>query len=206
LRKSDQKDSAGDKDNNGYLLTAEHTQNGVFGGFNRLALQFGKDAGAVARGANAFQFSPDSQRMWRVVEQIMVQPSSRWSMMATALYEQSRVKPAGGSEVRQSWMSAGFRSYAHWSHYLSSAVELGHDQIRYDGGANDGLRPRLTKLTVAPLVIKAGPSFTSRPELRVFATFAKWNRDANAAAGGDFTGNLGITSGRTIGAQVEAWW
>jgi len=142
----------------------------------RPGLQFGKDASAVARGANAFQFSPDSQRMWRVVEQVMVQPSSRWSMMATALYEQSRINPAGGTEVKQSWMSAGFRTYAHWSHYLSSAVELGHDQIRYDGGANDGLRPRLTKLTVAPLVIKAGPGFSTRPELRVFATFAKWNK------------------------------
>lgn len=212
LRKSDQKDSVDDKDRNGYLLTAEHTQNGVLGGFNRLALQFGKDAGAAARGANAFQFSPDSQRMWRIVEQFMVQPSNRWSMMATAIYEQAKMSPNGGEEVKQSWASAGFRTYAHWSHYISSAVELGHDQTRYNGGPNDGLRPKLTKLTIAPVILKVGPTFTSRPELRLFATFAKWNKDANLAAGGnivtggDFTGNLGITSGRTIGAQLEASW
>lgn len=212
LRRGDQKDSVDDKDRNGYLLTAEHTQNGVFGGFNRFAVQYGKDAGAVAGGANAFQFSPDSRQMWRVVEQVLVQPSDKWSMMATALYERSRSEPSGADGETRTWFSAGLRTYAHWSRYWSSAVELGHDQLRYSGGANDGRKARLDKLTIAPIILKAGPTFASRPELRVFATFARWNDDANAVAGGnivtggDFSNDPRITSGRTIGAQVEAWW
>jgi len=95
-----------------------------------------------------------------------------------------------------------------WSEHLGSAVELSLDRVKYNGGETGNLR----KVTIAPVVVRAGRGAFSRPELRLFATFASWNSAANAAAatgnlvtGGDFTGSS-ATSGRTIGVQAEAWW
>ena len=95
----------------------------------------------------------------------------------------------------------------HWSEHLTSTAEVSLDRVKYNGGSTGSLR----KVTLAPVVVRAGRGPWSRPELRLFATFASWNSEANAAAGGnlvsgsDFTGSS-ATSGRTIGAQVEAWW
>jgi maltoporin len=69
--------------------------------------------------------------------------------------------------------------------------------------------------TLAPLPGPGG-SFFVRPELRVFMTYATWNKAAQAAgAMGQgtcaATGTSGSvfdcsTNGFTFGAQVEAWW
>jgi len=69
-----------------------------------------------------------------------------------------------------------------------------------------------------PLIIRPGTGAYTRPELRLFATWATWNDAANAAAAvlnpgqvnlvgqlpQDFTAT--VTNGWTVGAQVEAWW
>ena len=66
----------------------------------------------------------------------------------------------------------------------------------------------MTKFTIAP-TLATGPDFWNRPELRLYATHAKWNTAANAAAGPNgLTGvpaNAGKTSGTSYGLQVE-WW
>jgi maltoporin len=77
-------------------------------------------------------------------------------------------------------------------------TELGSSQYKPDGGAS----AHLTKLTIAP-TLSVGPDFWTRPELRLYATMAKWN-----TAAGNVTGQPGFagkTSGNSVGAQVE-WW
>ena len=176
-----------------------HTQNNVLGGFNRIALQYGRGVVAnLSPGAPAFGAS-SSDKAWRVVEQLMVQPEgTNWTGMGTFVYEDQIGK--------QKWISYGARPQYHFNDKWSLAVDFGHDEVKPDGGD----RRVLNKITIAPQ-ISAGRQFFSRPALRAFYTYAKWNDAAQAAApAGDTLSATGVfgssTNGSTFGIQAEAWW
>ena len=82
-------------------------------------------------------------------------------------------------------------------------AELGHDRVKPDGGDTR----TLTKLTIAPSWALA-PEFWSRPELRLFYTYARWNDAAAAAANGsgDAAGvsmaNNGLFAGANMGKML----
>ncbi|WP_028312698.1 maltoporin [Derxia gummosa] len=194
--------AAGVKGANGQFFNISHQQNGLFGepkSYNRLVLQYGR--GVVS---NLSALAPDlsassGDKSWRVVEQVLIEPESGpWNGMATAVYE--------NRENRQKWFSLGARPVYHFNQYWSLAVEAGHDQVTPEGGETR----RLDKLTIAPQ-ISAGRYFNSRPSLRLFYTYAKWNEAAQkAAVAGDTlsaTGAFGMArSGSTFGVQAETWW
>lgn len=184
----------------GHLLNIMHTQNNLMGGFNKIDLQYGKGSGVGTGGINFGAASDDT--VMRVVEQVMVQPSgTKWSGMGTVVYQDT--KSAG---VHTKWTSIGVRPIYHFHENYNLAVELGHDTVKPDGAASRSL----TKFTIAPQ-LSAGSSFWSRPVLRAFYTYAKWNSAAQAAAAAgtplSTTGVFGAnTSGSTVGFQVETWW
>lgn len=186
----------------GNLLTVMHTQGNLLGGFNKLALQYGKGSGAGTGGVNFGANEDDS--VFRITEQVMVQPSgSKWSGMGTFVYED---KKDALSATHTKWTSIGVRPVYHFAENFSLAAELGQDRVSPDGQASRSL----TKFTIAPQ-LSAGNGFWSRPVLRAYYTYAKWNDAAQAAAGaGDSLSKTGVfgaaTSGSTIGVQVEAWW
>lgn len=186
----------------GNLLTVMHTQGNVMGGFNKLALQYGKGSGAGTGGVNFGANENDS--VFRITEQVMVQPSgSKWSGMGTFVYED---KKDALSATHTKWTSIGVRPVYHFAENFSLAAELGHDRVSRAGQASRSL----TKFTIAPQ-LSAGNGFWSRPVLRAYYTYAKWNDAAQAAAGaGDALSKTGVfgaaTNGSTIGVQVEAWW
>ncbi len=188
----------------GTLASAIHTQGNFFGGFNKVALQYGTGsqssggAGGVDFGANK------DDTMIRIVEQFVFQPTgSKFSGMGTFVYQN---KKNGVSGDHAKWTSIGIRPQYHFADNMNLAVELGHDQV-----SQDGLPSRnLTKFTIAPQ-ITAGNSFWSRPALRAYYTYAKWNSAAQAAAGAgtalSSTGAFGSdTNGSTVGLQAEIWW
>ena len=61
----------------------------------------------------------------------------------------------------------------------------------------------LTKGTIA-LTAAAGRTPYSRPELRVFYTYATWNENAKGWVAYDAYGTQ--TSGSSFGIQAESWW
>ena len=66
---------------------------------------------------------------------------------------------------------------------------------------------QVNSLTIAP-TLTVGRGFWSRPELRAFVTFGKWNDAALAAV--NASNNAGAvfgssTSGMSFGLQVETW-
>lgn len=196
---SDAAKAAGIENSNGQLYNLMHTQSNVLGGFNRIALQYGRGVVAnLSPGAPAFGAS-SSDKAWRIVEQLMVQPDgTNWTGMGTFVYEDQMGK--------QKWISYGARPQYHFNDKWSLAVDFGHDEVKPDGGE----RRTLNKVTIAPQ-ISAGRQFFSRPVLRAFYTYAKWNDAAQAAApAGDAlsaTGAFGSsTNGSTFGIQAEAWW
>jgi maltoporin len=94
--------------------------------------------------------------------------------------------------------AGGRLSYALTKHF-KLVTEAGYSQLKPEGQATQ----KLTKFTIAP-TLATGPGFWNRPELRLYATTAKWNEAAAAnSANGLPTGK---TSGTSVGVQVETWW
>lgn len=198
LRFADNDPGAGFADD-GFALTVMHFQDGILGGFNKIALQYGEDLGAEDLGragsGNAANV-PDNIDSWRVVEQFLFQPSDNLSGLFTLTYEED--------DLRGDWFSVGVRPKFHFSDYFNVAIELGYDTLEPAGGGDD---LELWKIAIAPQ-ISAGRGFWARPLLRAFVNYANWNdaaRDAGLAggAGGVFGED---TEGWSIGLQAESWW
>lgn len=188
----------------GVMLTAEHTQGNVLGGFNKFAVQLGTGAAANLAAAYPDANANTKDKTYRLVEQLQWQPEgSKFSGMLTAVYQKNDKQAAGQDST---WISVGARPQYHFNDLWSVALELGQDRVKPQSGNTR----TLTKGTLA-LQVSAGKSFWARPALRFFTTHAKWNDAAQAAAAADSalssTGVFGTkTSGTTYGAQVEAWW
>jgi maltoporin len=182
---------------NGFSLMVEHTQSGVFGGFNKLAFITGTDVGAggasiptLATAADVFQGSD-----LRIIDQLYFAPEgSPISGQATVVHQQ--VKPDNGP--KQTWWSIGARPQFNFTDLFSVAVEAGYDTLKTDGVGT----AKLGKITIAPQ-LQLSRGFWARPVFRAFATYAKWNGTARPQAGGVFGDD---NNGMTYGVQVEAWW
>lgn len=190
------------KSTSGVAFNVMHNQSGFLGGFNTLALQYMK--GSIAGSFGYPNPNADSNdKKYRVVEAFQWQTAdSNFSGMGTAIWE--KTKPATGAG--QVWTSVGLRPEYAFTKHLGAALELGYDQVKPD----DAETRKLAKVTAA-ILISPDKGFWSRPQLRLFATYAKWNQAAQASAGtGDALSKSGVfgdkTHGMTVGAQAEAWW
>jgi len=176
-----------------YLRTEFH------GGYNKFTLQYGKGA------ASNFNTSIDAaspyladSHTFRITEQVLVQPSNRWSMMPIFLYQQYQDgNPAHGTDT---WLSFGVRPVINFTDHVSLAFEPGVDHTTSGQNLYEGW---LVKNTVA-LQVGSGREFFSRPVLRAFFTYANWTDGYKGFVGGvpyQFD-NAGIS----FGLQAESWW
>ena len=84
---------------------------------------------------------------------------------------------------------------------------------RMTAKAADGTRT-LSKFTFAPTWSPKGPGFWERPEIRLYYTYARWNKAAQLAANRLGAGSALSDSGAfgrarhgsNMGLQVEYWW
>lgn len=189
-------------DNNGWAFTAQHFMGGVLGGFNKLALQYGRGSArnlALGYPDNSEDSSNDT---WRIVEMLQWQVTPQFSGMFTAVYQDQK--------DNYKWFSIGIRPVWAFNEYFKLQGDLGYDRVEPDTGDANNQRTRsLTKFTIAP-TIAAGKGFWARPEIRIFYTYATWNdaaRDLWGGVAGGTGGRFGSdTNGSTIGFQIEAWW
>nr|WP_294865759.1 carbohydrate porin [uncultured Pseudogulbenkiania sp.] len=187
----------------GWAYTVQHIQSGVLGGKNKLALQYGTGSGTSLSGTVGPITNDSSDKSWRVLDAFDWQATPNFGGQLVGLYQQDRVD--GGT---QKWMSFGIRpSYAFTEHF-KLVTELGHDRVQPASGPTR----TLTKFTIAP-TLAMGKSFWSRPELRLFYTYAQWNQAAQDAAGDNTNDPLSSSGvfgsrrhGSTVGLQVESWW
>jgi maltoporin len=203
-------------------VTVQHfvKNDGFLGGYNKIAVQYATGSAAPMTGYAGFNNTSDSKQ-FRVVEQMVFNPVPQISGMLFAEYADFEKKYAGGDELNDfntaRVYSIGARPQWHFNDYFRVAVEAGLDIVdpQEDDSGVSGNR-QLTKLTVAP-TWSAGPGFWARPELRLFATWAHWNDEANER--GVQSGGFGTcdpanpqrafgcdNDGFTFGAQMEAWW
>lgn len=179
------------KGRDGQQLHIQHLQEKVFGGFNKVAVQFGKGV-AANLGSLSDESLTAADKSYRIVEQLLVEPDVDWSALFVLVFEHQ--------ENVQTWTSLGVRPVYYLSEHFNIAVELGHDRVEPESGETR----TLDKITFATQLSKA-LGFWSRPALRVFVTYANWNnaaRDAGLADGAFGTD----THGLNYGVQIEHWW
>jgi maltoporin len=185
----------------GYALSVSHKQDKLLGGDNMLWLQYGRGAAAGASPGQLGSItnaSDDAQ--YRVADQLIWSITPELTGSLNFLYQ--RNKGAAGTST---WTSVGTRPTYALSENVKLVLDIGHDRIKPVSGANQ----QLTKVTFAP-TLAAGKGFWSRPELRTFVTYGKWNAAAQAAApAGSTLSRTGVfgsdTSGVSYGVQVESW-
>ncbi|WP_312437945.1 carbohydrate porin [Janthinobacterium sp.] len=189
---------------NGWQLSAFHRQGKVYGGGNTFGVQYGVGPGIGGDGNGQFGASGDTaygsdRKRTRVFNDMAIQPMENFGMEFVALWQKDESNATGSS----TWTSVGVRPVYAFTNNFKLVGELGTDRVTQSGGP----AKRLTKLTIAP-TISAGPGLWSRPELRAFVTYGKWNDAATASVnasnnGGPIYNNN--TSGTSYGFQVETW-
>jgi maltoporin len=191
------------------MFTVQHMQTNFLGGFNKVAFQYA--TGAEAPMTNYPQWdNPSKSKQWRIVEQLGFQPNDKLSGMATLVYadRSSRYGDVGanpGPWDSAKELSVGVRPTYHFNDYFKLTAELGYQQLTPKNTAIDKLT--MTKFTLAPTLSPPpgpGGAYYTRPELRLFVTYASWNDSAaNLGTGSPAFGT--DKNGLTFGAQVEAW-
>ncbi|MCO8171712.1 carbohydrate porin [Pseudomonas sp. 21LCFQ02] len=189
----------------GWAVTVQHRQSDVLGGkANTVAIQHGQGPG-TSLGYTGNVELERSNRSWRALDyfdwQITPRFGGQFQVVAQRDYRD------GGE--KQDWVSVGVRPVYAISDQLKLIAEIGHDQI----DAADGTR-KLSKFTVAPTWSPKGSGFWDRPEIRLYYTYAKWNRAAQQAANemdeGSALSSTGAFNssrhGSNFGVQVEYWW
>ena len=188
----------------GWAITAQHVQSEFLGGKNKFAVQYGEGSGTGLGYTGDFRLDNSSKR-YRIVEFFDWQVTPRFGGQVEAVYQKD-FRPDGGN---QEWLSLGVRPTYAISEQFKLVTELGHDQVK----AADGTR-RLSKFTFAPTWSPKGPGFWTRPEVRLYYTYASWNAAAQRAAN-EFDAGSALSDsgafgsarhGSNAGLQVEYWW
>ena len=188
----------------GWAITAQHVQSEFLGGKNKFAVQYGEGSGTGLGYTGDFRLDNSSKR-YRIVEFFDWQVTPRFGGQVEAVYQKD-FRPDGGN---QEWLSLGVRPAYAISEQFKLVTELGHDQVK----AADGTR-KLSKFTFAPTWSPKGPGFWTRPEVRLYYTYASWNAAAQRAANEFDSGSALSDSGAfgsarhgsNAGLQVEYWW
>jgi maltoporin len=189
-------------------VTVQHKVS-ILGGQNTLAVQYGMGSYAQLD-KYVKQGMTDKSTQFRVVENLLFQltPEVSGALAAefedvTQIYSNDPANASAYWDNRQSY-SLGVRPAYRFNDYFKFAGEVAYQAVLGKGTAKD---LNLTKVTLAPTITTpagTGGEYLTRPELRLFATYAAWNTDAKGQVGGSTYADK--TSGLTFGAQVEAWW
>ena len=192
---------------NGWQLSVFHKQDKVFGGSNTFGIQYGVGPGTGVGGpccgrigsSGSTLLGSDVTRL-RIFNDLVIQPTRQFSMEFVALMQRDKSNTGGSS----TWTTVGTRPVYAFTQNFKLQAELGVSHVTQPNG---GDAMKLTKLTIAP-TISMGESYWSRPELRAFVTYGKWNSAATAAVNasnnsGPVYGNK--TSATSVGIQLETW-
>jgi maltoporin len=179
----------------------------LLGGDNKLAFQYGKGGGTGFGTLSRFYypdfslyFAPSEYRM-RLVDVLTMQPTPVLGAQIGLVYQHDDL---GNSGQKTDWYSAGARlSYAFTKH-AKLLGEAGYDRVKKSNGADPQW---LAKFTIAP-ALAGGEAFGTRPELRLFYTWAMWNEAARTATvdSGRLYTTTNLLSGANFGLQAETSW
>lgn len=203
----------------GWMGTVQHTQTfGNNGSLNKFVVQYATDAMTQNRNGRPGTAQNNDGSMIRVIDHGAIDFNDTWSLMYVGMYQDVDRDNNNGT----TWYTVGVRPMYKWTPVMSTLLEAGYDNVK---AQNTGDRNSQYKVTLAQQW-QAGSSIWSRPAIRVFATYAKWDEkwgyssssstDANYVAGLANGTAVSDTSTRTFsrgdndeisfGIQAEAWW
>ncbi|NRR30481.1 carbohydrate porin [Oxalobacteraceae bacterium] len=192
----------------GWQLTLLHKQAKVLGGGNVVGFQHGVGPGTGAggqccnrMGATGSIANGSDVTRTRIFDSLQIQPTADFSAEMVAVIQRDKSNASGGTST---WTTLGVRPVYALTDNFKLQFELGTDRVTSPTG---GAAARLTKFTFAP-TLTMGRDYWSRPELRAFVTYGKWNDAATAMVNkanesGPVYGNG--TSGTSVGLHLEAW-
>ncbi|WP_428979225.1 maltoporin [Erwinia pyri] len=198
----------------GWLLTAEHTQS-IYNGYNKFVLQYAADSmtdpgtGAANGHSNGSAINNNGS-MIRVLDHGALDFNDTWGLMYVAMYQDTDRDNNNGT----TWYTVGVRPMYKWTPIMSTLLEAGYDNVK---SQRTGDRNGQYKVTLAQQW-QAGDSIWSRPAIRLFATYAKWDEKWGYDTDSGVNNGLAMndTSVRTFsrgdddeitfGAQMEVWW
>ncbi|MDF3829373.1 MULTISPECIES: maltoporin [unclassified Pseudocitrobacter] len=209
----------------GWMFTAEHTQS-MLKGYNKFVVQYATDA-MTTQGKGIPQGSyhdagsefdnrniNNDGKMWRILDHGAISLGDRWDLMYVGMFQKTDLDSNLGTD----WWTVGVRPMFKWTPIMSTLLEVGYDNVK---SQETGDRNSQYKITLAQQW-QAGDSIWSRPAIRVFATYAKWdekwgyvknsNGSTSRYAMSDSSGNGQMTNSRgdddefSFGAQMEIWW
>ncbi len=207
-----------DATKDGWMGTIEHTQTfGPNDSLNKFVVQYATDAMTQTTGRPRTAENADGH-MVRVIDHGAIDFNDTWSLMYVGMYQDVDRDNGNGT----TWYTAGVRPMFKWTPIMSTLLEVGYDNVK---SQNTGDRNSQYKVTLAQQW-QAGNSIWSRPAIRVFATYAKWDEkwgyasstdgDRNNVAGftpgvaysdsGLHTFSRGDDDEISFGVQMEAWW
>ncbi|GGA79063.1 maltoporin [Neiella marina] len=196
---TDYQDDAGYDDEDGYFLTAE-ISHGLMGGFNKIVVQYGKDSMGDSAWDNHGGESSLSTPWWggsketsyRIIDWGVINLSEKIELGYSFMYAKSETFDSTQPEDEPTRVSVVFRPMYKWDDVMKTTLEVGYtkEDIVWSGESED-----LSKIVVAQ-EWSAGPSFWSRPTIRLYA----------GAYFGDVAENRDDDGNLRIGAQMEAWW
>ena len=179
------------KGKDGFGFTIEHVQDKFFGGGNHIWVQYAQGSTNINQGfGNAVANS--NTKTYRIVE------SPSWQIgafggQALALFQHDK-------DDTTTWNSftLGGRGSVAITKNLKWLTEIGYSNRKPSGGASENL----TKITLGP-ALSTGPDFWKRPELRLYVTYADFNKAAAADSINGLPTNK--TNAVSYGAQLEVW-
>jgi maltoporin len=191
----------------GWGVTFRYVQK-LLGGDNKLVLQYGRGAG-TGFGTLARYYYPDfslynspNEFRIRFVDVLTIQPGDQWfGAQVAVVYQRDDLGNAGQIT---NWYSAGGRVSVALARNFKVLGEAGFDRVTKSNGSP---AQYVAKFTIAP-TISSGRGLLTRPELRLFFTWARWNAAARTAvvdSAGFYTSSIYL-SGSIFGVQAETWW
>lgn len=197
----------------GWMFTAEHTQS-ILTGYNKFVVQYATDSmTSQNNGRNQGSTIDNNGKMIRVLDHGAIDFNDQWALMYVGMFQDVDRDNNNGT----TWYTVGVRPMYKWTPIMSTLLEAGYDNVK---SQRTGDRNGQYKVTLAQQW-QAGNSIWSRPAIRVFATYAKWDEKwgyANNDSGADYnsgtayndtslhTFSRGNDDEVTFGAQMEIWW
>ncbi|HIH5779235.1 maltoporin [Citrobacter werkmanii] len=211
----------------GWMFTAEHTQS-MLKGYNKFVVQYATDSMTTqGKGLNQGSYGSSSitidgvkyannvinnnGSLVRILDHGAISLGDKWDLMYVGMYQNLDMDNDLGTE----WYTVGIRPMYKWTPIMSTLMEVGYDNVK---SQQTGDRNSQYKITLAQQW-QAGDSIWSRPAIRVFATYAKWDEEwgyvkngndvtkyAAATNSGISTTSRGDSDEWSFGAQMEIWW
>lgn len=205
----------------GWMFTAEHTQS-MLKGYNKFVVQYATDAmttqgkGLSQGSFTGNEYDKDTEigvvnnkinnngDMWRILDHGAISLGEKVDLMYVGMYQNIDRDDGNGTK----WWTVGVRPMYKWTPIMSTLMEVGYDNVK---SQKTGDTNNQYKITLAQQW-QAGDSIWSRPAIRVFATYAKWDEKWGYDNGIAYKDTSAKTYSRgdndewSFGAQMEIWW